>query len=179
MRERDLRRIEVLSKIVDGRTTIVSAARVLTLSTRQVRRLLERIRSGAAAIQHRARGRPSNNRICDGVRDYDLAIMRERYADFGPTLAAEKLAEHDGLTVSRETRANGCLRWPLASGYRVSSAASFISHGCAVRPLVSWCRSTAPSPAGSRLGSRRARQPDAARPPGGGAASIGDLRHGG
>ncbi|MCA1444973.1 hypothetical protein I6F07_33470, partial [Ensifer sp. IC4062] len=31
------------------------------------------------------------------------AIVRERYADFGPTLAAEKLAEHDGLTVSRET----------------------------------------------------------------------------
>ncbi|PDT81296.1 ISNCY family transposase [Sinorhizobium sp. BJ1] len=104
MSERDLQRIEVLSKVVDGRMTLVSAAHVLGLSTRQVRRLLERIRTdGAASIRHRAIGRPSNNRISDGVRDYAMAIVRERYADFGPTLAAEKLAERDGLTVSRET----------------------------------------------------------------------------
>ncbi|MFW8642024.1 ISNCY family transposase [Rhizobium beringeri] len=104
MSERDLQRIEVLSKVVDGRATLVSAARVLGLSERQVRRLLERIRTtGAASIRHKAIGRPSNNRISPGVRDYALALIRERYADFGPTLAAEKLAELDGLTVSRET----------------------------------------------------------------------------
>ncbi|MEY9722103.1 transposase [Sinorhizobium fredii] len=104
MSERDLQRIEILSKVVDDRMTIVSAAHILGLSTRQVRRLLERIRTdGAASIRHKAIGRPSNNRICDGVRDYALATVRERYADFGPTLAAEKLAEEHGLTVSRET----------------------------------------------------------------------------
>ncbi|MDH4984014.1 ISNCY family transposase [Aminobacter anthyllidis] len=104
MSERDLQRIEVLSKVVAGRTTIVSAAHVLALSPRQVRRLLERIRtSGAASIRHKAIGRPSNNRISGGVRDYAVAIVRERYADFGPTLAAEKLADLDGLSVSRET----------------------------------------------------------------------------
>ncbi|MET4689871.1 hypothetical protein ABIA13_004379 [Sinorhizobium fredii] len=104
MSERDLQRIEVLSKVIDGRMTMVSAAHVLGLSTRQVRRLLDRISAGgAASIRHKAIGRPSNNRICDGVRDYAMAIVRERYADFGPTLAAEKLAELDGLTVSRET----------------------------------------------------------------------------
>ncbi len=54
MSERDLQRIEVLSKVIDGRTTIISAAHVLALSTRQVRRLLERIRTdGAASIRHR------------------------------------------------------------------------------------------------------------------------------
>jgi hypothetical protein len=104
MSERDLQRIEILSKVIAERMTVVSAAHVLDLSTRQVRRLLERIRTGgAASIRHKAIGRPSNNRICDGVRDYAMAIVRERYADFGPTLAAEKLAERDGLTVSRET----------------------------------------------------------------------------
>ncbi|MDR7223093.1 ISNCY family transposase [Aminobacter aminovorans] len=104
MSERDLQRIEVLSKVVAGRTTIVSAAHVLALSPRQVRRLLERMKtSGAGSIRHKAIGRPSNNRISDGVRDYAVALVRERYADFGPTLAAEKLAELDGLTVSRET----------------------------------------------------------------------------
>ncbi|MCQ1855930.1 ISNCY family transposase [Neorhizobium galegae] len=104
MSERDLQRLEVLSKVTAGRMTLVSAAHVLDLSTRQVRRLLDRISTGgAASIRHKAIGRPSNNRISSGVRDYAFALIRERYADFGPTLAAEKLAERDGLMVSRET----------------------------------------------------------------------------
>lgn len=104
MSERDLQRIEILSKVVAGQMTLVSAAHVLDLSERQVRRLLERIRTGgAASIRHKAIGRPSNNRISDGVRDYAMTLVRERYADFGPTLATEKLAERDGLCVSRET----------------------------------------------------------------------------
>ncbi|MET3854783.1 ISNCY family transposase [Rhizobium sp. OAE497] len=104
MSERDLQRIEILSKVAAGRMTTVSAAHVLDLSERQVRRLLERIRiGGAASIRHKAIGRPSNNRISDGVRDYAMTLVRERYADFGPTLATEKLAERDGLRVSRET----------------------------------------------------------------------------
>ncbi|PZM11346.1 ISNCY family transposase [Rhizobium tubonense] len=104
MSERDLQRIEILSEVIAGRMTIVSAAHVLDLSERQVRRLLARIRTnGAASIRHKAIGRPSNNRMSDGVRDYAVAIVRERYADFGPTLAAEKLGERDGLRVSRET----------------------------------------------------------------------------
>ncbi|MCD7109460.1 ISNCY family transposase [Rhizobium sp. DKSPLA3] len=104
MSERDLQRIEVLSKVMGGGMTMVSASRVLDLSERQVRRLLERIRTGgAAAIRHKAIGRPSNNRISEGVRDYAVTLVRERYADFGPTLATEKLTERDGLHVSRET----------------------------------------------------------------------------
>ncbi|KQV16759.1 transposase [Rhizobium sp. Root1203] len=104
MSEGDLQRIEILSKVIAGRMTLVSAAHVLELSTRQVRRLLDRISAGgAASIRHKAIGQPSNNRISDGVRDYAVTLVRERYVDFGPTLAAEKLAERDGLTVSRET----------------------------------------------------------------------------
>ncbi|PWK76694.1 winged helix-turn helix protein [Aminobacter sp. AP02] len=104
MSERDLQRIEVLSKVVAGRMTLVSAAHVLDLSTRQVRRHLERLSTGgAASIRHKAISRPSNNRISDGVRDYAMTLVRERYADFGPTLATEKLAARDGLQVSRET----------------------------------------------------------------------------
>jgi hypothetical protein len=90
---------------------------VLDLSERQVRRLLERIRTGgAASIRHKAIGRPSNNRIIDGVRDYAMTLVRERYADFGPTLAAEKLAERDGLHVSRETLRS----WMLEAGLWLS-----------------------------------------------------------
>ena len=113
MSERDLQRIEVLSKVVGGRMTTVSAAHVLDLSERQVRRLLERMRvGGAASIRHKAIGRPSNNRIGDVVRDYAVTLVRECYADFGPTLATEKLAERDGLRMSRETVRN----WMVDAG---------------------------------------------------------------
>ena len=57
---------------------------------------------GAASLVSRRRGRPSNNRLPETYRDLALALMRERYADFGPTLAAEKLAELHGCTISRE-----------------------------------------------------------------------------
>lgn len=104
MSERDVQRIEVLSEVVSGRRTIAAAASVLSVTPRHVHRLLWRLRDGGgAALAHKARGRPSNNRIAAGVRDCALALVREHYPDFGPTLAAEMLGRHHGLTVSRET----------------------------------------------------------------------------
>ena len=103
MSERELHRIEVLSEVIERRRTIASAAIVLSLSVRQVQRIMRTFcLEGATALRHRSRGRRSNNRINDGVRELALQLVRERYADFGPTLAAEKLGEH-GFSVSRET----------------------------------------------------------------------------
>ncbi len=48
-------------------------------------------------------GRPSNNQLAPGVAERAIAIIRQRYADFGPTLAAEKLRECHGLILSKET----------------------------------------------------------------------------
>ena len=93
MSERELRRIEVLAQVDDGRLGVEAGAGVLGLSRRQLFRLLARYRAeGAPAIRHRARGRVPNNRIHPAKRDYALALIRESYADFGPTLAAETLA---------------------------------------------------------------------------------------
>jgi hypothetical protein len=104
MSERDLQRTLVLAEVTHRRCTVASAAAVLALSTRQVHRLLDAYRhGGGAAIAHKARGRPSNNKIAARVRDQALELVRSAYADFGPTLAAEMLAERHGLKVSRET----------------------------------------------------------------------------
>ena len=117
MSERDLQRIWVLSEVTNRRRTIASAAVVLALSTRQVRRLLKAYRlGGGGAIAHKARGRPSNNKIADGVRDHAIDLMRKAYADFGPTLAAEMLAEKHELKVSRET----LRRWMIEAGLWLS-----------------------------------------------------------
>ena len=104
MSERELNRIEVLAQIDDGKLGIEAGAAVLDLTRRQVFRLLKEYRThGAGAIRHKARGRPANNRFHAAKRDYALSLIRERYTDFGPTLAAEMLATHHAFKVSRET----------------------------------------------------------------------------
>ncbi len=104
MSERELNRVEVLAHVDDGRLTVDNAANMLELTRRQIFRLLKRYRqNGAAAIRHKARGKPPNNHIHKAKRDYALSLIKESYADFGPTLATEMLAEHHGIKVSRET----------------------------------------------------------------------------
>ena len=117
MSERELNRVEVLAQVDDGRLTVANAANMLGLTRRQVFRLLKRYRQdGASAIRHKARGKPPNNRIHRAKRDYALNLVKEHYPDFGPTLAAEKLAEHHGFTVSRET----LRKWMIEGGIWLS-----------------------------------------------------------
>jgi len=104
MSKRELNRIDVLARLDGGRPTTSAAADLMRLTTRQTHRLLKRYRDGGApAIANRRRGRPSNNRLSDVVRDHAIALVWEYYADFGPTLAAEKLSERHDVRVSRET----------------------------------------------------------------------------
>jgi transposase len=117
MSERDLQRVRVLGEVTNRRRTVASAAAVLALSSRQVRRLLNAYRlGGGGAIAHRARGRPSNNKITDEVRDQAVRLVRSTYPDFGPTLAAEMLAEKHQLKVSRET----LRKWMIEAGLWLS-----------------------------------------------------------
>ena len=107
MSERELKRIEVLAKVDDGRLSVQNGANMLDITKRQMFRLLKTYRTeGAAAIRHKARGKTPNNKIHRAKRDYAVALVKENYADFGPTLAAEMLAEHHGFKVSRETLRN-------------------------------------------------------------------------
>src|SRR5271163_3597926 len=117
MSGRELQRIEVLSEVVAKKRTERSAAAVLGISTRQTRRLLTAYRdSGGSALIHKARGRASNNHLIAGVREYAMAIVRSKYADFGPTLASEMLLEKDELKVSRET----LRKWMIEEGLWLS-----------------------------------------------------------
>src|SRR5271168_4866799 len=117
MSGRELQRIEVLSEVVAKKRTERSAAAVLGISTRQTRRLLAAYRdSGGSALIHKARGRASNNHLIAGVREYAMAIVRSKYADFGPTLASEMLLEKDELKLSRET----LRKWMIEDGLWLS-----------------------------------------------------------
>jgi hypothetical protein len=109
-RERD--RLRVLHSVQEGQRSQVEAARLLRLTPRQVRRLLLRLQQGGdAALIHGLRGQPSNHRKDGKLRRRVLQVYRKDYHDFGPTFAAEKLAERD-LVVSADT----LRRWLLDAG---------------------------------------------------------------
>src|SRR5260370_7046140 len=98
-RERD--RLRVLHEVKQKQITQMEAARRLQISDRHIRRLLFRLgERGDRAVIHGLRGRPSNRRLAVRLEAKILRRVRERYADFGPTLAAEHLAQ-EGLPVSR------------------------------------------------------------------------------
>lgn len=85
-------RIKVLGEVIQGRMTAVNAANLLGLGRRQVHRLRKKIETAvAASIRHKARVRASNDRFDPGVWNDAVAMVWERYAYFGPTLAAETL----------------------------------------------------------------------------------------
>jgi len=97
-RERD--RLKVLHEVKQKHLSQVAAAVRLKVSDRQVRRMLLRIRErGDGALVHGLRGRPSNRRLAARLEQKILARLRQRYADFGPTPAAEHLAQ-EGFSVS-------------------------------------------------------------------------------
>src|ERR1700688_1975779 len=80
-----------------------SRAARLKVTDRQVRRMLLGLRErGDRSLVHGLRGRPSNRKLAARFAQQILARLRQRYADFGPTLAAEHLAQ-EGFAVSRET----------------------------------------------------------------------------
>ncbi len=109
-RERDV--LRVMAEVVKGRRTQREAARLIGRTIRQVRRIQRRLEAEQdGGIVHKLRGRPSNARTTPAHRQKVLEVYTADYGDFGPTLAAEKLAER-GLTVTGQS-----LRlWLLAEG---------------------------------------------------------------
>ena len=104
MSDGELLRVEVLRDLDQRRLTTEAAAQLLRLERRQVFRLLKAYRTaGAAGLISKRRGGASNRRKPEALRSKVLSIIRERYWDFGPSLAAEKLREVHGITLGRET----------------------------------------------------------------------------
>ena len=97
-------RLAVITKLIEGEITPQIASIRLRISTRQVRRLVERFgESGPVGLMSRKPGKASNRQLPPGIAQTALATIREHYADFGPTLAREKLLERHRMLLSVET----------------------------------------------------------------------------
>jgi predicted DNA-binding transcriptional regulator YafY len=104
MTMRELDRLKVIEAVAEARLMTWRAAERLGLSRRQVERLVSLYRHcGPSGVTSGRRGRPGNRQLDEGLALRALTIIRERYTDFGPTLAREKLRECHGITLSKDT----------------------------------------------------------------------------
>ena len=112
-RQGELKRLHVIQKVLEKVVKQVEAAEILSLSARQIRRIVKRIRmEGERGIIHKSRGRPSSRRIPGKIRDKVIQLYQKQYKDFGPTLATEKLLERNGIGISDET----LRKWLMETG---------------------------------------------------------------
>jgi transposase len=106
-KERD--RLKVLHEVRKRHITQRQAAAELGLSVRWVRTLLKRLQvHGDRGLRHRLRGKPSNRKVPEELKQRAVELFRQKkqarlWHDYGPSLAAEELAEQHGIQVSRET----------------------------------------------------------------------------
>jgi hypothetical protein len=104
MSPKELERLALMRRIAERRTTQRLAAEQLGLTVRQVERLYAAYKArGAEGLVSRKRGAPSNRRLPPELRELAIKLVRGQYADFGPTLAHEKLLEVHSIRVSRTT----------------------------------------------------------------------------
>jgi hypothetical protein len=113
MSQKELKRLHVIHRVIEGSLTQLRAAELISLSERQIRRIAKRIGAeGDKGIQHRSRGRESNRKTSKKLVERVRRLYREKYQGFGPTLTAEKLSELEGVEVSKES----VRTWLMESG---------------------------------------------------------------
>lgn len=100
----EINRHEVIKKLINKRISEKEARKMLNIkSLRQVRRIKKRVlKKGVNGVVHRSRGRPGNRRFNEKFVKKAMMIVSEKYSDFKPTFASEKLLENDGIKIGRE-----------------------------------------------------------------------------
>ncbi|MCG2574785.1 helix-turn-helix domain-containing protein, partial [Acinetobacter sp. ME22] len=69
MSDKEIQRLAVLQDVRDQRITQVRAAEILNLSTRQITRLLQKLKQdGVLGLTHASRGQPGHHRHDEAVK---------------------------------------------------------------------------------------------------------------
>ncbi|MCR4337430.1 MAG: helix-turn-helix domain-containing protein [Candidatus Omnitrophica bacterium] len=104
MRAEEIKRYQVIQKVLDKEMNQQEAAEYLRVTDRQIRRVVKRVRvEGERGVIHKLRGKEGNRKIKVSFKKKVLEIYEKSYGDFGPTLASEKMREREGIEVNEET----------------------------------------------------------------------------
>lgn len=104
MTEKELERYDIIKKLIAEEIKTKEASKLLDISIRQVKRLKAKVRGkGAEGLIHQNRGKGSNRKTDPKIIAEAEKYLKEKYSDFGPTFAAEKLKENHGIGLSKET----------------------------------------------------------------------------
>jgi transposase len=113
---------KLMEMVKRGQKTIKAASLELGISYRQGKRVYQRyLAGGDRALVHKSKGKASNHKTESAIIERALALYREQYPDFGPTLAQEKLKERDGIELSVSTLRRALIAAKLWSQTRNSS----------------------------------------------------------
>jgi len=113
LHQRELKRLHVIHRVLDEALKQVEAAEILSLSDRQIRRIIKKVRvEGDDGIIHKSRGKLSNRRLPKKIKDKAIKFYREKLKGFGPTLASEKLSEMEGIEINKDT----LRKWLIETG---------------------------------------------------------------
>jgi transposase len=94
MSQQEANRYDIIQRAIKKEIKSTEAAEILNLTDRQIRRLKEKVKKeGIKGVIHAGRGKPSSKKISNKERKKIIEIIKEKYWDFGPTFAAEKLEE--------------------------------------------------------------------------------------
>ncbi|PIY94908.1 MAG: ISNCY family transposase [Candidatus Levybacteria bacterium CG_4_10_14_0_8_um_filter_35_23] len=103
MNVKETERIAIMDNLIAKRIKQKHASCQLRISVRQIQRLVKRYKwEGVSGLIHKSRGRIGNRAMPEEKKDQIVLLIKQQYSDFGPTLAAEKLAERHGINVSEE-----------------------------------------------------------------------------
>lgn len=101
---REQEKVAILTAAIEGEITNNQAAKQLRLSVRQIQRAKAALRKdGELSIVHGLKGKTGNHRISSATKQESLKVIKEKYADFKPSFATEKLAENHQITLSYGT----------------------------------------------------------------------------
>ncbi len=104
MTEKESRRYETIKELIDGVIDGTEASKQLGLSVRQTKRLKAGvIEKGIKGVIHKNRGRPGNRKIDGKIIEKAKKLLKEKYSDFKPTFASEKLHELHNIKINKET----------------------------------------------------------------------------
>ncbi len=105
-------RLHIVHKILNKELK-QKEAKILSLSERQIRRIVSRVRiEGDQGIVHKSRGKPSNRGFPPKLKNKVIKHYRAKYSDFGPTFAAEKLFDREKIKIHQET----LRKWLIEAG---------------------------------------------------------------